>query len=307
MQTNVGLRALQNSVLQAIEWQAARTPEEVMQEREEMISQLEFANSELWESGMCEQWFSRCDATTRRVSEGVNGYLMQELLTASRHCDLAVVELFRHGGQFCARCCVCVCVCACVQSAWAGAAMLGELACSGVGEAVSVDYVKSIGELMGSCERSNAALLRELREDSNAADLLRLAKEDAALGRMSEPVPAAETHLSQVLLNPRFGVEQEKEDGSMKVRAIDHLSWSPSTRCDESTAECRPTKKARKEASVNGYTLPAEKMSHDTLDVLTAAMRQYKEVVGCVPGLIKVRSTWHVCTCWPGVVLVYVG
>jgi len=30
----------------------------------------------------------------------------------------------------------------------------------------------------------------------------------------------------------------------------------------------RPSKKARKEASVNGHTVPTEKMSHDTIDML---------------------------------------
>ena len=52
----------------------------------------------------------------------------------------------------------------------------------------------------------------------------------------------------------------------------------------------RPTKKARKDASVNGHTASAEKMCHDTIDVLEAAMRMFFEVVGCVPGLLKVGT-----------------
>ncbi len=187
-----------------------------------------------------------------------------------------------------------VCGSALVDNAWAcllcvlpGAAMLGELTRSGVGVPLSVDYVKSATELKASCERSNQVLLRELREDSNAAALLKQTREDAALGRMMEPVPVAQADLSHVLLNPRFGVEQEKKDGSTKLRAIDHLSWSPST-ADGAGMERRPTKKARKEASVNGYTAPAEKISHDTLDALAAALCKYVEVVGSVPGLIKV-------------------
>jgi hypothetical protein len=82
---------------QAIEWQAARSPAEVMQQREEMISQIELANTVLWESGKCEHWFRNCDPIIQKVSEGVNGYLLQELLTASHHCDVAAVELFRTG------------------------------------------------------------------------------------------------------------------------------------------------------------------------------------------------------------------
>ena len=44
---------------------------------------------------------------------------------------------------------------------------------------------------------------------------------------MSKPVSLDMAPLDEVLLNPRFGVEQLKEDGSIKVRAIDHFSWSP--------------------------------------------------------------------------------
>ncbi len=98
--------------------------------------------------------------------------------------------------------------------------MLGELSRSGVGEPRCVDCVKSIAELMASCARSNAALLRELREDSNADSLLAMTREDAALGRMLEPVPVSEADLSRVLLNPRFGVQQERDDGSCKVRLL---------------------------------------------------------------------------------------
>ena len=44
---------------------------------------------------------------------------------------------------------------------------------------------------------------------------------------MSRPLPVEKAPLQSILLNPRFGVEQLKEDGSIKVRAVDHLSWSP--------------------------------------------------------------------------------
>ncbi len=52
----------------------------------------------------------------------------------------------------------------------------------------------------------------------------------------------------------------------------------------------RATKKAMKQVSVNGHTVPTEKLSHDTLDVLAAAMCRFKEVTGCIPGLMKVRE-----------------
>ena len=165
--------------------------------------------------------------------------------------------------------------------------MIGELHRSGVGEPICVDRVKSVEALRAGCKYSNEALLRDLREDRNAEALLKSTREDAAMGRMSNPVPIQKCDTSQILLNPRFGVEQEKDDGRMKIRAIDHLSWSPSTQRRDGM-EPRPSKKARKEDSVNGYTAPAEKMSHDTLDVLAPAMCQFVDKVGCVPGLIKV-------------------
>ena len=84
-------------MVEAIEWQAERTPTEVIQQREEMMQKLEEANAALWNSGKRANWFERCDDITRSVSKGVNGYLLQELLSASHHCDVAVADLFRDG------------------------------------------------------------------------------------------------------------------------------------------------------------------------------------------------------------------
>ena len=164
--------------------------------------------------------------------------------------------------------------------------MLGELERSGVGQPMHVDYVRCIADLQRCCRSSNAELLQELREDSHAQELMRLTQEDASKGRMTAPVAASTGWASELLLNPRFGVERERADGSIKIRAVDHLSWSPASAC-EADSQRRPSKKARKEFSVNGYTTPAEKMSHDTVDVLAAALRKFVAVVGCVPALFK--------------------
>ena len=164
--------------------------------------------------------------------------------------------------------------------------MLGELSRSGVGRPTDVDCDKSVAGLREDCAQSNAASLRELREDVGAQALLAMTREDACLDRVSEPVPASEADLQRVLFNPRFGKEQMKEDGSYKVRAIDHLSWSPAT-AHAVGAGSRPTKRARKASSVNGHTAPAEKMSHDTLDALAAAMCKHVELMGEPPGLFK--------------------
>ncbi len=76
----------------------------------------------------------------------------------------------------------------------------------------------------------------------------------------------------------RFAVVQERPDGTQKVRPIDNMSWS--THGPSGT-------KRQKRGSVNGHTVPAEKMSHDTLDTLAMTMKKFVSKVGCVPGLLK--------------------
>ena len=95
--------------------------------------------------------------------------------------------------------------------------MMGELECSGNGNPCDVDIVRNIDELRASCESSNKALLQGLREYTYARALLEQTKKDAALGRMSEPVLLADADVSALLLNPRSGVDQGKEDGTVKV------------------------------------------------------------------------------------------
>jgi len=115
-----------------------------------------------------------------------------------------------------------------------------------------------------------------------AVKLLEAASADAALGRMTIPVDITNAIPQGVLLHPRFGVEQVKEDGTTKLRPVDHLSWSPGD------AEEAPTKKDIKRESVNGYTIPQEKMRPDTLDKFIAVLTSFVMTVGCIPGLFKV-------------------
>ena len=100
---------------------------------------------------------------------------------------------------------------------------------------------------------------------------------------MTELVGITDEIPQGVLLHPRFGVEQVREDGSIKMRPIDHLSWSPG---DEAEA---PSKKEIKHESVNGYTVPQEKMRPDTLDKFITVLVSFVATVGCIPGLFKVR------------------
>ncbi len=98
--------------------------------------------------------------------------------------------------------------------------MIGELACSGIGEKLEdetrVDVVKSIEELRANCQHNNAVLLSELREDVHSEALLKLACEDAALGRMCMPRTAGGAEMREWLLNPRFSAEQERRMAAPK-------------------------------------------------------------------------------------------
>jgi hypothetical protein len=83
---------------QAIEWQAARTADEVIREREEMISQLEFADAEIRRSSQHSKWLDGCKTdAVRQLAKEVNGFLFSELLAAVAYHDRDAVELFRRG------------------------------------------------------------------------------------------------------------------------------------------------------------------------------------------------------------------
>ena len=77
------------------------------------------------------------------------------------------------------------------------------------------------------------------------------------------PVPIDEVELDKVRLCPRFAVVQgEKEDGTAKIRPVDHFSWSaPAT-----GKRKRMGKRAMKAESVNGHTAIPEKIKYDHID-----------------------------------------
>ena len=93
-------------------------------------------------------------------------------------------------------------------------------------------------------------------------------------------------------------LSQEKEDGSFKKRAIDHFSWSPGTAAAAGET-VRPSKKARKEASVNGHTVPTEKMSHDTIDMLAKVRVKGGAPSNCCGSIVAcgVQGTCSICRC----------
>jgi len=133
------------------------------------------------------------------------------------------------------------------------------------------------------CWHSNAELLKSLREDDNSHALHELAMDDFRLGRMSEPVHANSIDWSSVRLVPRFGVEQGlKPDGSAKIRAVDHMSWSASH-----GQKRKRTRGEIKQESINGQCVLPEKVSHDHLDKLLQLLRLVFQSSGEVPWLWK--------------------
>ena len=67
----------------------------------------------MWETGMCDKWYSSCHPEVRAVSKSVNGPMLSDLAAATNHVDKNVVEFFRHG-----------------------APLYGMLECSGIGMSI---------------------------------------------------------------------------------------------------------------------------------------------------------------------------
>ena len=114
------------------------------------------------------------------------------------------------------------------------------------------------------------------------------------MGRMTEPATVEESAINDLLLCPRFGVEQVKADGSLKVRPVDNFSWGecpPGCTLDKQMSR----KRARKEWSVNGFTAPSERIRHDTIDELATVMTHFVETLGSVPGLLKAGIVLSQC------------
>ena len=144
---------------------------------------------------------------------------------------------------------------------------------SGIGAALEEVPSCDVEGIRSKCAARNECLLAAMREDEHSTELLERTLCDARLGRLSHPQPADLMCLDQVLLHPRFSVSQSRPDGSVKIRPVDHFSWSG---CDR-----------QKENSVNGHTAPREKLSHETLDELAVAMKHFVGAVNETPGLVK--------------------
>ena len=73
---------------------------------------------------------------------------------------------------------------------------------------------------------------------------------------------------------PRFGIDQGcKPDGTKKVRAVDHFSWS----CAKKGGKRKRSE--MKADSINGHYEPDTEMKHDHLDDLLESARFHYELL----------------------------
>jgi hypothetical protein len=78
-------------------WQAARSPEEVIGEREVIMQRLEAADRVMRKNGLCDKWLEGADLEVKRVAASVNGIILEDLCRSVKYADSSCVDLFRHG------------------------------------------------------------------------------------------------------------------------------------------------------------------------------------------------------------------
>ena len=120
-----------------------------------------------------------------QVSKTINGPMMEILAKAMQYKDAECIDMFRMGGP-----------------------LLGFLPNSGHGVPIEYTMEGSIRDLMNGKEERNRSLIAGLKEDVNSDVLLAKTLDDAKLGRMSMPSRIGEIDLDEVILSPRFAVEQ---------------------------------------------------------------------------------------------------
>ena len=88
---------LHPDIREAIEWQAQRSPEEVVDERERMVAAIETADRWIRESGKSEAWLADSPAEIKKLCANVNGSLFYMLAEATNYPDLAAIDFLRKG------------------------------------------------------------------------------------------------------------------------------------------------------------------------------------------------------------------
>ena len=73
-------------VTEAMYWQAARSPEEVIGEREVIMQRLEAADRVMRKNGLCDKWLEGADLEVKRVAASVNGIILEDLCRPKSKC-----------------------------------------------------------------------------------------------------------------------------------------------------------------------------------------------------------------------------
>ena len=107
-----------------------------------------------------------------------------------------------------------------------GTDMVGELEASGIGTPVPGGKARQSDAVKQGCTEHNKQLMQVIREDEHSEWLLEATNDDAALGRMS-PSVAWDGRNDTCLVHPRFASCQVRPDVSLKRRAVDTFSWTP--------------------------------------------------------------------------------
>ena len=175
----------------------ARAARQIFSEREAAIAAIEARCRESRRSGAQQAWLDGVDAAARTAVSEVDGPTIGAIAAEIGWAD-DVERLFREGAPF-----------------------VGALPASGVAERRVVrEEREPVSVLMGRAEAQNGAIIASLRDDAHAAELHAGAVADAALGRMTKPVPVDDLALHDKILAPRFSVVQgNKPDGSPKACA----------------------------------------------------------------------------------------
>ena len=145
---------------------AQRTEEEAIQQREAIMDAIEILAGEMHANGTKRAWSKGVkDPALLKVSQEVNGPLMELLAKRAKYHDVESINLFRKG-----------------------APMVGKLARTGNGVAHDDPPDRSVEELRAERAETNAAVRKGLHEDTKwSAQLLQACHEDHEAGRMTQP------------------------------------------------------------------------------------------------------------------------
>ena len=85
---------LSDDRIAALRWQAERTVEEIINDRESVMRDIEAKGHEFWKNGAAQAWLDEAVPTVRKVVETVNGPLLQYLGAKALHSEIGCVEMY---------------------------------------------------------------------------------------------------------------------------------------------------------------------------------------------------------------------